>query len=223
MISCVYPYAQAHSLTPEQLRSDLDSLGNRFRDYYYNGYALYQIDYSDEARFHLHLLGRCGGGYPKPKKRGRKKLRIKHKAREWWKGRVESPERHLVKVQYLPTEMDSYAVCSYLTRGEKLENHIRVTDFMGKRHTFGCFNEKNLRVAARKRYEISPETFSEIRKVICFDVHEDSKRSGDSYLSDHESKIIHAGSGYHIINDPDLDKKIERKLVELIRQSEGGK
>ena len=217
MISCVYPYDQACSLAPERMRGDLDYLGNRFRDYYYNGYEFYQIDYSDDARFHLHLLARCGK-YPKIKK----KLKINHKAREWWESRVGSTDKHLVKVQHLPFALDSHAACSYLVRGEKLENHIRVTDFMGKRYTFGCFNEKNLKIASRKRYEVPLEAFSEIRKTICYDVHEDSKRSDNSYLSDHESKIIHAGSGYHIINDPGLDIKIERKLVELIRQSKGG-
>lgn len=218
LISCVYPYDQALDITPDRLKSDLAYLGDRFRSYYYNGYGVYQVDYSDKSMFHLHFLVRCGK-YPKPKKRGRKRPSLKCKMREWWESRVGFADRHLVNVQHLPTEMDSHAACSYLVRGDKLKDHVRVTSFMGKRHTFGCFNKKNLKFVSRKRSTASPEIFSEIRKIVCFDVHTDSERSDGSYLSDHENKILHAGSGYHIINDPDLEKRVRRKLKEL----KGGK
>lgn len=218
LISYVYPYDQALNLSQNQLRFALDYLGNRFRGYYNKGYAFYQIDYSDKSRFHLHLLARCGK-YPSRKNR----IKIKYKAREWWETCVGSDASQLVKVQHLPTELDSNGACSYLVRGDKLDDHIRVTDFMGKRYTFGCFNAKNLRAAPVKRYEVPVDDFPDIRKVICFDVHEDSKRSSGSYLSDHENKILHAGSGFHIISDSNLEKKIRQKLIKLSRQVQGGK
>ena len=86
---------------------------------------------------------------------------------------------------------------------------------MGNRYSFGCFNKRNAKSVKCKAYDISVDAFPEIRKIIAFDTHENSKRTSDSYLCDHDNKVMNAGSGLHIINDPALAKKIKRKLAQL--------
>lgn len=218
-VSLVYPRRMAKKMTPDQLRKDLAFIGRKFRTHYHNGYAIYLIDYTDKARFHLHLLARCGKS--PARKSGDSRPGFRSLMKEWWFGRVGSSKKNLVEVKNLRFSEDSYAACSYMVSGEKLQDHRKVTSFMGNRHSFGCFNEHNLKLAKPRRIEIPPEAFPEIRKVICFDVHEDSRHSDGSYLADHESKVLHAGAGLHIISDPTLEKKIKRKLLQRLKLERG--
>ncbi|RWU03281.1 hypothetical protein DWB63_11805 [Pseudodesulfovibrio sp. S3] len=210
MISLVYPYSIAYEVTPEKIKSDLAYLGRKIRKEYPKGYFFYLIDYSGDAGFHIHLFGRAGKA---PRKL--KKLRIKKAFPQWWTSRLQSTEKHLIKVGRLRTMQASHKACSYLLKGDKFNDHLRVTSHLGNKHSFGCFNKHNVKYARSESLNVSLGDFPEIRKLIALNTHEDSKRTSDSYLCDHDHKVMNAGSGLHIINDPTLAKKIKRKLARL--------
>lgn len=224
MISCVYPYSVVDKLTPKQVKDDIAFLGKKFRKKYPKGYLFYQVDYSQHqedgspgAGIHFHLIGRCGRYSSKAKL-----PRFRPFMTGAWGSRIGSDEAHLIKVQKLREEHDSHAACSYLLRGEKFEDHKRVTEFLEPMRYYGCYGQENVVYASPKQYKILREDFQEVRKHVAFDTHEDSKRSSDDYLCDHESKVMNAGSGLHIISDPDLHKKL-RRVIARQKKSKGGK
>jgi len=209
LITLNYPHKQARTLTPGELKRDLDCFRKFVKNNYPGAGVAYLIDFSKEAKHHIHAF--VWGLMPKSNAEQRvERTKLRVKIRRWWYGRVGSRKRNLTKVDYLPTDEDSMRMRSYLTNEKKVKAHMQVVLLLGQKHSFGFFQKGNVPLVSSEPVEMSEEEFEEIRDLLLPDLKKGKGRKASKKRQ--QRKLKTAKAHRHIFHDRRTVERINKKL-----------
>lgn len=219
LITLNYPNKQARNLTAEKLKRSLTCVRKFFeRAFPERGFS-YSIDFEKRAKHHIHILvwddAQTISDDP-----FKAFVFFYYRLRTYWLKHVESQKINLINLRYMPTEEEAISIINYLLAEKKVKAQMPVIGLVGRKSSFGFFNQKNIPFTEAEIIECSPEEFDEIvREMLLADL-ESSEHGSNTKKGKHQKrKIKEAQSHRHRFHDRKKAKALKRKLRKRRRRS----